>query len=47
MSKVGYGRPPVEHQFKAGHAKVGGRKRKPKAAASIPSHVLDRMELAG
>lgn len=43
MSKVGYGRPPVEHKFKPGHAKVGGRKRKSKVAGSTSSHVLDRM----
>ncbi len=43
MSWVGYRRPPVEHQFKPGHAKVGGRKRKPQAAGSNSSHVLDRM----
>lgn len=43
MSKVGYGKPPVEHQFKPGHAKVGGRKRKPRPAGSTSSHVLDRM----
>jgi hypothetical protein len=43
MSKVGYGKPPVEHRFQRGHPKVGGRKAKPKLQAGEPDHVLDQM----
>jgi hypothetical protein len=43
MSAGGYGKPPVEHRFKPGHAKLGGRKAKLRPFVEEPENVLDQI----